>query len=150
MTSEVKLVLKAHPIDVSVKTKTAITNSHRSVNARVSHPVSGMANALVVAGRRIELSLAQRPRVVNLLGRNLINGFDSSLASLQEADGGKETFASGIISQSVPAHCHDFFNVSKRYTGALERRSRSSPRPRRTIGFFGCILSWMATAASPG
>jgi hypothetical protein len=58
-------------------------------------PVSGMANALVIAGRRVELSLAQRPRVVNLLGKNLINGFDPSLASLQQADGGKETFAFG-------------------------------------------------------
>ncbi len=53
---------------------------------------SGTANALVIAGRRVELSLAQRPRVVNLLGKNLINGFDPSLASLQQADG-KETFA---------------------------------------------------------
>jgi len=55
-------------------------------------PTSGTANALVIAGRRIELSLAQRPRVINLLGKNLINGFDPSLASLQQADG-KETFA---------------------------------------------------------
>jgi hypothetical protein len=58
-------------------------------------PVSGMANALVIPGRRIELSRAQRPRVVSLLGKNLINGFDSSLSSLQQADGGKETFAFG-------------------------------------------------------
>ena len=43
VTSDAKLLLKAQPIDVSVKTKMAITNSHRSVSARVSHPVSGMA-----------------------------------------------------------------------------------------------------------
>jgi hypothetical protein len=58
-------------------------------------PASGMTSALVIAGRRVELSLAQRPRVVNLLGKNLINGFDPSLASMQQADGGKETFAFG-------------------------------------------------------
>jgi len=57
-------------------------------------PNSGTANALVIAGRRVELSLAPRPRVVNLLGKNLISGFDPSLASLQQADG-KETFAFG-------------------------------------------------------
>ena len=60
-----------------------------------SDPASGVTNALVIAGRRVEISLAQRPRVVNLLGKNLINGFDPSLASLQQADGGKETFAFG-------------------------------------------------------
>src|SRR5215203_1548277 len=43
VTSEAKLVLKAQPIDVSVKTKMAITNSHRKVSTRVSQPVSGMA-----------------------------------------------------------------------------------------------------------
>jgi len=58
-------------------------------------PASGTPNALVIAGKRVELSLAQRPRVVNLLGRNLINGFDPGLASLQKADGTKETFTFG-------------------------------------------------------
>ena len=58
-------------------------------------PASGAATALVIAGRRIELSLAQRPRVVNMLGRNLLNGFDLSVASLQGVDGGTETFSYG-------------------------------------------------------
>ena len=42
-TSEAKLPLKAQPIDASVKTKMAMTNSQRSVSTRVSQPVSGMA-----------------------------------------------------------------------------------------------------------
>ena len=40
---EAKLPLKAQPIDVNVKTKMAMTNSHRSVRTRVSQPVRGMA-----------------------------------------------------------------------------------------------------------
>ena len=35
--------LKAQAIDASVKTKTALTNSHRIVSVRVKMPVSGMA-----------------------------------------------------------------------------------------------------------
>ena len=35
--------LKAQPIDVTVKTEIAITNSQRKVRTRVSQPVSGMA-----------------------------------------------------------------------------------------------------------
>ena len=37
------MLLNAQPIDVSVKTKIAITNSQRKVSTRVSQPVSGMA-----------------------------------------------------------------------------------------------------------
>ena len=58
-------------------------------------PGSGMATALVIGEKRIELSLAQRPRVVNILGRNLINGFDLGLSSLQWPDGMKESFTFG-------------------------------------------------------
>ncbi len=42
-TSDAKLLLKAQPIDVTVNTKIAITNSQRNVRTRVSQPVSGMA-----------------------------------------------------------------------------------------------------------
>ncbi len=58
-------------------------------------PVTGRASALVVMGRRIDVALAQRPRVVNLLGNNLLSGFDLSLASLQMPEGRKENFAFG-------------------------------------------------------
>ena len=43
VTSDEKLLLKAQPTDVSVKTKMPMANSQRSVNTRVNHPVSGMA-----------------------------------------------------------------------------------------------------------
>jgi len=33
----------AQPIEAAVKRVTAVTNSHRKVSTRVSHPVSGMA-----------------------------------------------------------------------------------------------------------
>src|SRR5882757_514065 len=43
VTSEAKLLLKAQPTDVRVKTKIAMTNNQRNVSARVSQPVSGIA-----------------------------------------------------------------------------------------------------------
>src|SRR5450432_2665843 len=42
-TSVRKFPLKAQPIEARVKMLIAITNSHRSVSTRVSHPVNGIA-----------------------------------------------------------------------------------------------------------
>ena len=41
--SDAKLLLAAQPIEVSVNTKTAITNSQRNVRTRVNQPVRGIA-----------------------------------------------------------------------------------------------------------
>lgn len=74
---------------------TEIDQDGRAVVQVERDPVGGAASALVIDGRRVEVAQAQRPRVINLAGRNLVNGFDSSLASLQWPDGTRQTFAFG-------------------------------------------------------
>lgn len=58
-------------------------------------PVTGMATDIVIGGQKIDISQAQRPRVVTKLNQNFIAGFDQSLSQLQWADGRKETFSFG-------------------------------------------------------
>ena len=68
----------------------------------VRDPASGTADALIIDGKRVEFSLAQRPRIVSLAGRNLVEGLDPSLASLQLPDGEKESFSFGTDSALNP------------------------------------------------
>jgi hypothetical protein len=64
---------------------------------------SGKPSAIIIGGQRIALSLAQRPRVASILGRNLINGLDPSLSSLQWPDGKQQTFAFGTDKSLNPS-----------------------------------------------
>jgi hypothetical protein len=56
-------------------------------------PVTGQAADLLIGDTRIDITLAQRPRVTAMLRENLISGFDSSVSSLQWPDTRKENFS---------------------------------------------------------
>ncbi len=60
-----------------------------------SDTATGVAQNLLVGDQRIDISLAQRPRIQILQGRNFVTGFDQSLNQLQWPDGKKETFTFG-------------------------------------------------------
>ena len=56
---------------------------------------TGVAQDLLIGGQKIDISQAQRPRIMTKLTQNLVTGFDQSLSSLQWPDGRKESFAFG-------------------------------------------------------
>lgn len=56
---------------------------------------SGGAASLVLADRKIDISVGQRPDVAAKQGQNLVAGFDPALSRLQWADGRSETFTFG-------------------------------------------------------
>jgi YD repeat-containing protein len=60
-----------------------------------SNTATGAAEDLLIAGQRIGLSLAQRPRIQTMLKQNFVTGFDPSLNALDWSDGKKESFVFG-------------------------------------------------------
>ena len=53
---------------------------------------TGVAESITIAGQKIAITQAQRPRISTVLGKTLLTGFDPALSQLQWPDGQKETF----------------------------------------------------------
>jgi hypothetical protein len=60
-----------------------------------NNPAPGVQTALMIGQQRVDLSLAQRPRIQTIKNQNLVTGFDQSLSQLQWPDGKTESFAFG-------------------------------------------------------
>jgi hypothetical protein len=93
---------------------TEIDHDGRPVLQVERDPVTGAPATLQMGDEKIAVALAARPRVINVAGQNLINGFDPSLASLQWADGHSEQFQFGTDKDLNPT-----LTISG--TGALPR-----------------------------
>jgi hypothetical protein len=52
-----------------------------------NNPAPGVQAALMIGQQRVDLSLAQRPRIQSIKNQNLVTGFDQSLSQLQWPDG---------------------------------------------------------------
>jgi YD repeat-containing protein len=66
------------------------------------NPATGTAQDIVIAGQKIAISQAPRPRIQHILGKTLITGFDPALSALQWSDGKKETFSFAAPADLTP------------------------------------------------
>jgi YD repeat-containing protein len=81
-----------------------------------SNTSTGVPTNFLIGGKKINISLAQRPRIQALLKQNLLTGFDQSLSSLLGPDGRKEAFAFGTTDKTLdPALTITHADQSKRY-----------------------------------
>jgi hypothetical protein len=66
-----------------------------------NNPAPGVQTALIIGHERVDLSLAQRPRIQTIKSQNLVTGFDQSLSQLQWPDGKTESFAFGTTDKTL-------------------------------------------------
>jgi hypothetical protein len=57
-----------------------------------ANPATGVAQSITIAGQKIDITQAPRPRIQTILGKTLLTGFDPALSALQYPNGQKETF----------------------------------------------------------
>jgi hypothetical protein len=69
--------------------------SNRTLVQAETDAATGTVTDLIIGSQRINISQAQRPRIMTKFNQNLVIGFDQSLSQLQWPDGKKESFIFG-------------------------------------------------------
>jgi hypothetical protein len=76
---------------------------------------TGIPTDLIIGGRKIDIHLAQRPRIFKQMNQNLVTGFDQSLSQLIWQNGTSESFTFGTSEKGIdPNLAINLANQSRR------------------------------------